>query len=665
MAEVEIKVKIDGVEYSQEQLKNLAKGADAAAEGMADLNKETEKAEDQQGFFSKKLDEVKERFSGLKAGFGDLKKGYATLQNGLTGLAKGFGLSSKAAKVFGTSASAALAATGIGLIVPLVLALVNYFKNLEGGAKTLKKVMAGLGAIVANVGKALKLLVQGKFAEAFNTMKDAVNEATTAVDGLFDAEKKLADLRKRTIVENAKLNAEVENQKKILEDTTLSLDERIAALDKVTAATKQLAENQVQETQLALQAAQAQLTLANNYEERREKQLEIAELQAQLIDQQTALQNVEYDAERVGREIRTQAAEERKAQIEERLAQEKTVAETLRDLNIEAIQDEQSKAEATLQVQREAALATLRENNATKEQLLEAERLYDGQLETMRQEFADKESERAKAAQEKKDAERQAELDKEKEQQMRLKEILDQAYFESIENEFTRAQEELLAQEEKAMAELELLGATEAEKQRIRDGFQKKREKLAKEEADYNKALKKAEVDNELNLAAGAFGAIAGLVGEQTAVGKAAAIATTTIQTYQAAQAAYASQMAIPDPSAPVRAAIAAGVAVATGIANVQKILSTPTPGGSGAGGAGGGGGTPSRPSTPSFTGNTGSLDLGFNQTDGVGASGAMGDLQMGDDDTTGIQPLKAYVVATEMTDAQEKNKAIEDIAKL
>ncbi len=177
MAEVEIKIKIDGVEYSQEQLKTLASGANKAAKGMDNLNKETEKADKQQGFFSKKIDEVKEKFGGLKAGFGDLKKGYKTLQSGLTGLAKGFGLSSKAAKVFGTSASAALAATGIGLIVPLVLALVNYFKNLEGGAKALKKIMAGLGAIVANVGKALKLLVQGKFSEAFDTMKNAVNDA--------------------------------------------------------------------------------------------------------------------------------------------------------------------------------------------------------------------------------------------------------------------------------------------------------------------------------------------------------------------------------------------------------------------------------------------------------------------------------------------------------
>ena len=657
MSQVEIKVKIDGVEYSQDQLKNLAKGAEKAADGMDDLNKETKKAENQQGFFSKKLDEVKESFKGLKAGFGDLKKGYKTLQNGLTSLAKGFGLSSKAAKVFGTSASAALAATGIGLIVPLVLALVNYFKNLEGGAKTLKKVMAGLGAIVANVGKALKLLVQGKFGEAFNTMKDAVNGATRAVDSLFDAEKKLADLRKRTTIENAKLNAQIEGQKKILEDTTLSLDDRIAALDKVTAATKKLAENQVAETKIALQAAQAQLALTNNYEERREKQQEIAELQAQLIDQQTQLANVEYDAEKVGREIRTQAAEERKAAIQERLDQERTVQETLRDLRIEDIQDEQSKAEATLQVQKEAALATLRENKATKEQLEEAERLYENQLATMRQEFADKAAEKRAAETEKEIQETQA-------KEARLKEILDAAYFESIENEFQRAQEELQREEEKAMAELELLGATEAEKQKIRDNYQAKREKLAKEESDYNIALKKAEKDNELGLAMGAFDAIAGLVGENTAVGKAAAIASTTISTYQAAQAAYASQMSVPDPSAPVRAAIAAGIAIANGLANVRAILQTPTPGNEGGGGGGGAPGGGPKPRT--FNGNTGSLNLGFDAGPSFGDSDALGQMNQ---NTNGqieeVTPLKAYVVATEMTDAQEKNKAIEDIAKL
>ena len=642
--EVKITFTIDGIEKQVSSVEELQKE-------MGKLNDKTKDAEKQQGFFSKKLDEVKEKFSGLKAGFGDLKAGYKTLQNGLTGVAKGFGLSGKAATLFGRATSAAIAATGIGLIVPLVLALVNYFKNLEGGAKALKKVMAGLGAIVANVGKALKLLVQGKFSEAFNTMKDAVNEATTAVDSLFDAEKKLADLRKRTTIENAQLNAQIEAQKKILEDTTLSLDDRIAALDEVTAATKQLAKNQIEETNLALQAAQAQLTLTNNYEERREKQQEIADLQAQLIEQQTALSNIEYDAEKVGREIRKAAADERKAQYEERLAQEKTVAETLRDLRIEDIDDEKAKAEAQLEVQKQATLAKLQENKASQEELLEAEALYEEQLANLRQDFRDKEAE-AKRQQDEKDA--QELLAK----QTRLKEILDNAYFESLENEFLRAQEELLFEEQKMMQELELLGATEEEKQKIRDQYQKRREKLAKEEADYNVALKKAEQENELQLASSAFAAIANLAGQGTAAGKAAAIAATTIDTYLGAQKAYTSQLIPGDPTSPVRAAIAAGVAVAGGIANVAAIMRTQTPGTGGAAG-GGGGGVPTRPNIPVFNPDEALAAAAEGQT--AGETVTLGQ-QSG---ASSANVIRAYVVSDEMTSQQEADKKINDLARL
>lgn len=656
MSDIEIKVKIDGIEYTQDQLKDLAKGAKKAATEIDDVKKETKKAADEQGYFSKKLDEVKEKFSGLKAGFGDLKKGFGQLRGGLTSMAKGFGLSSKAAKIFGTSASAALAATGIGLIVPLVLMLVNYFKNLEGGAKALQKIMAGLGAVVANIGGAFKKLLSFDIAGAWNSISGAVKGATKAVDSQFEAEKKLAALRNKTIIENAKLNASIEANKKVLEDTTLGLDERLRALDGVTAATKKLAENQVVETKLALQSAQAQLVLTHNFEARREKQLEIAELQASLIDQQTTLSNVEYDAQKVAREIRTQAADEYKAQLEERMAQEQTVADALRDLRVEGIADEEAKAMAALQIQQEAQRQVLVDNKATKEQLLEADKLYEDQKLALEQSYRDKEAE-AKAVQDEKDA---ADL---LAKQERLKAILDQAYFESIENEFQRAQEALLAEEQKAMAELTLLKATEDEKQRIRDGYQKKREKLAKEEVAYNKALKKAETDNALNLAAGAFGAIAGLLGENTAAQKGAAIAATTIQTYQAAQSAYASQLIPGDPTSPIRAAIAAGIAVASGIANVKAILATEAPGASGGAGAGGGS-APTPPNIPQFSGNTGSLGLGEGPS--FGDSNALGEMNTNTAGQIADQPvLKAYVVATEMTDAQEKNKAIENIAKL
>lgn len=71
-------------------------------------------------------------------------------------------------------------------------------------------------------------------------------------------------------------------------------------------------------------------------------------------------------------------------------------------------------------------------------------------------------------------------------------------------------------------------------------------------------------------------------------VNKAVAIAQTVISTFQAAQAAYASQLTVPDPSAPVRGAIAAGIAIASGLAKVAKISQTKFNGGASAASGGG-----------------------------------------------------------------------------
>ena len=71
-------------------------------------------------------------------------------------------------------------------------------------------------------------------------------------------------------------------------------------------------------------------------------------------------------------------------------------------------------------------------------------------------------------------------------------------------------------------------------------------------------------------------------------------IATATIDTYLAAQGAYRSQMAISTPDAPVRAAIAAGIAIAQGLARVAIISKQQFQGTSGTSGGGGGGNVPS-----------------------------------------------------------------------
>ena len=86
--------------------------------------------------------------------------------------------------------------------------------------------------------------------------------------------------------------------------------------------------------------------------------------------------------------------------------------------------------------------------------------------------------------------------------------------------------------------------------------------------------------------AADQLSAIAQIAGQETAAGKALSIAAATISTYLSAQKAYESQfkpIAIVD--SPIRGAIAAAVAVATGIANIKRIASVQVPGGGGGGG--------------------------------------------------------------------------------
>jgi len=117
-------------------------------------------------------------------------------------------------------------------------------------------------------------------------------------------------------------------------------------------------------------------------------------------------------------------------------------------------------------------------------------------------------------------------------------------------------------------------------------------------------------------------------------VQKAAQIATTLGTTYLSATQAYASQfLPLPDPSSPVRGGIAAGLAVAAGLANVAKIASQKFEGGGATGGTSVSGSVPDAPTAPQFN-VVG--DSGVNQ---------LAQLQQ--------QPTQAYVVSGEVTTAQ------------
>jgi len=134
-------------------------------------------------------------------------------------------------------------------------------------------------------------------------------------------------------------------------------------------------------------------------------------------------------------------------------------------------------------------------------------------------------------------------------------------------------------------------------------------------------------------------------------INKAIQLAQATIETARSVQAAYLSQLSIPTPDAPIRAGIAAGIAGASGAAQIAIIAktkfqgggSTPPPPstGGGVGGLGGGGSAGGQTQAPQ-------LDLGF-LGEGAGQTG----------------PLQAYVVSENVSNAQQANQKIQEQASL
>lgn len=99
---------------------------------------------------------------------------------------------------------------------------------------------------------------------------------------------------------------------------------------------------------------------------------------------------------------------------------------------------------------------------------------------------------------------------------------------------------------------------------------------IKQKHATIQKGIERSVQDNKLQLASDTFGNLAAILGKESAAGKAMAVAQATIDTYKAATSAYSAMSGIPIVG-PVLGAIAAGAAVAAGIANVKKITSTKT----------------------------------------------------------------------------------------
>ena len=271
-------------------------------------------------------------------------------------------------------------------------------------------------------------------------------------------------------------------------------------------------------------------------------------------------------------------------------------------------------------------------------------------------EAADQKAIDDKAAADKKAADAKAAAEAEKALQKKLADaqtvadMLQQADLDLIESAYERAQAELEIQRQADIAKITAAGATADEIARINKRYADKANKLETENAEFKKQLRAQDVDNALAAGSQILGTIVGLLGEGSAAAKAAAQAQNAIDTYASATAAYKSTVGIPVVG-PVLAPIAAGVAVAAGLANARKIAAIKAPGEEG------GAGAPniSVPSAQAFN------PTGATQLPEAGNNVVTLDSMQGN----GPQVLKAYVVSSDVTSQQEADKKIKDLAKL
>jgi len=594
MAEQEVKITftIDGIEKEVKSVEELQKE-------MKNLGKETKAVAQENSILAK----GKQAFADMKAGIKGATAGF----KGLKG---------------------AIAATGLGALLIALTSLFAYFKNSEEGSRKLAIAMEALGIITGKVMDFFSALGE-KIVWAFTSPKEALMSFADAIkenimnrfEGLLELIPALGSAIKELFSGNfskaGKIAADAVGKVVLgVEDITDKVGDAIEA-------TVEFGKTVVAEVKEAVAVA---TKLVDQFRNIRDAQ------QALIVD--NALLNKEMETQQKIAEDTNRTYEERKEALEKvgeaqvKLAENLAKQARLEEQNLKLQISQESNYE-----KREELETSLAEAIATRidaETALETRRL-DAQKIT-------------------------AELENEEiARKQTIRDKLAEMELEDIENEFTRAQEELALAQQRDLEELDRLKATEEQKQAVKDFYAKKSMKLKQEEAKFEENLQKQVSEANLQVASQALGAVSKLVGENTTAGKVAAIAATTIDTYLGAQKAYTSQLIPGDPTSPVRAAIAAGVAVAGGLANVAAIVKTKTPGT----GGGGGGSAPTRPSIPSF-----------NPTEALGAASDIDTSEenivtLGEQSGSTGGAIRAYVVSDEMTTQQEADAKINDLARL
>jgi hypothetical protein len=343
-----------------------------------------------------------------------------------------------------------------------------------------------------------------------------------------------------------------------------------------------------------------------------------------LVEIKTAETQSTKDRAKARKDAQDKARQELKDQQKKDLDEIKKIQDEAIKANDDSVLTEREKELNDLKIKNDAKLALLKKygKDTTELEIQMMNEKNDIELK-----YDEQERNRKKEKEEK--DKKEADEKKAKDQEKLINDLELKKEFDNLSFEEQRA---VLTERENILLNDKTL--TEEQRTKLAEEFAKSREDIDKREAQAKR--------QNLEVVGNALSMASDILGESTAAGKALAVASTTVSTYLAAQQAYTSQLIPGDPSSPVRASIAAGIAVAGGLMNVKKILSVKTPGGKGGGAtapSGGGGGAPTAPSF-NVVGNA-----GVNQIQQT-----LGGEQ---------QPIQAYVVSNNVTTAQSLDRNI------
>ena len=550
----------------------------------------------------------------------------------------------------------AFASTGIGLLVVAIVSLIDYFKDTEEGSRYLQVAFESVGVIVnmlidgiANLG--------GKLIEAFtNPVETIKNFANTLKDFVIDRVKQI--INGIGLLGTAIMKVFEGDFSGAADAAGEALNE-LFMVDEIAGAVEAAGEIIVDTFNQVADSVVGAVTAVNN--------LVIAQRALRDLQQELVVNNAQLTKE---------------LEVNQKVAEDTTLAYDERAAALEKVN------EANIALAKNAADLAAAEESALRQELALADS-YEAreELETSLAEAVATRIETETALEVKKQeaAKLSRELEQEElDRQRSIADTLEQLRNETIQDEEEAARKGLELAEQQTLQELENLRATEEEKEAVREQFRILREQQDAEFAAKRKEIKdkedqedkdrlQADLDLEkevqlkkLELTAAAFGALGALAqafaSEDEAraeknfkIQKALSLAQATVAGTEAVLNAYNTAQKSPIttlfPAYPIVQAGLAGAFAAAQIATIARSKfkgGNPSPSADGAGG-----GAPAYDPTAAINQRndqlTGLQDPGASVTPGG----------------TDQQPIRAYVIATEVTSAQEANAQIDNLSTL